>query len=390
MRYSDVSIASPPVQRPYLEPDRNNTHRPGAWHRNMHRWIVPYLMGELKKSLRKPVQGRLHVMFCVADHFEPYTRGASPGQAEKRLKRWTTNLPALAEGIVGSDGKPYRHTFFYPREQYSRTLLNRLAEICRAGLAEVEIHLHHDNAASEELRADLLHFKRFLRQGHGLLSADKNTGEVKYAFIHGNWALDNSRPDGRYCGVNNELIILKETGCYADFTLPSAPSATQTAKINSIYYAKDNPRRPRSHNTGIDVRTGARPRGDLLLIQGPLALDWKALKKGILPGIENAEIGGGRPPTIRRFDLWKRQHISVAGRPEWIFIKVHCHGALEKNADMFFHGEMRLFLEHLVEHARQSGFSLHFVTAREMYNIIKAAEAGENGDPGAYRDYVLV
>ena len=47
--------------------------------------------------------------------------------------------------------------------------------------------------------------------------------EVGYAFIHGNWSLCNSRPDGRYCGVNNELDVLRETGCYADFTLPSAP-----------------------------------------------------------------------------------------------------------------------------------------------------------------------
>ena len=32
---------------------------------------------------------------------------------------------------------------------------------------------------------------------------------------------------------------------------------------------------------------------------------------------------------------------------------------------------------------------LHYVTAREMYNIAKAAEAGMTGDPGAYRDFEL-
>jgi len=35
-------------------------------------------------------------------------------------------------------------------------------------------------------------------------------------------------------------------------------------------------------------------------------------------------------------------------------------------------------------------YKLHYVTAREMYNIIKAAEAGENGDPGQYRDYEVI
>lgn len=32
---------------------------------------------------------------------------------------------------------------------------------------------------------------------------------------------------------------------------------------------------------------------------------------------------------------------------------------------------------------------LHYVTAREMYNIIKAAEAGKSGNPGDWRDYEL-
>jgi len=34
-------------------------------------------------------------------------------------------------------------------------------------------------------------------------------------------------------------------------------------------------------------------------------------------------------------------------------------------------------------------WKLHYVSAREMYNIIKAAENGLDGDPGAYRDHVL-
>ena len=34
-------------------------------------------------------------------------------------------------------------------------------------------------------------------------------------------------------------------------------------------------------------------------------------------------------------------------------------------------------------------YKLHYVTAREMYNIVKAAEAGEPGEPGEYRDYLL-
>jgi hypothetical protein len=34
-------------------------------------------------------------------------------------------------------------------------------------------------------------------------------------------------------------------------------------------------------------------------------------------------------------------------------------------------------------------WKLHYVSAREMYNIVKAAEAGKTGDPGQYRDFVI-
>lgn len=34
-------------------------------------------------------------------------------------------------------------------------------------------------------------------------------------------------------------------------------------------------------------------------------------------------------------------------------------------------------------------YVLHYVTARETYNIIKAAEAGCQGNPHDYRDYAL-
>ena len=126
-----------------------------------------------------------------------------------------------------------------------------------------------------------------LAKEHGQLARDRVSGELKYGFVHGDWALDNSRPDGRCCGVNNELDVLRETGCYADFTMPSAPSVTQTSKINSIYYAVDDPERPKSHNRGVDVGRGARPADSLMLIQGPLLLNWRRRKFGFLPGVEN-------------------------------------------------------------------------------------------------------
>jgi hypothetical protein len=33
--------------------------------------------------------------------------------------------------------------------------------------------------------------------------------------------------------------------------------------------------------------------------------------------------------------------------------------------------------------------SLHYVTAREMFNVARAAMDGKSGDPSAYFDYVI-
>jgi hypothetical protein len=201
--------------------------------------------------------------------------------------------------------------------------------------------------------------------------------------------LNNSRK-AEFCGVDNELKILKDAGCYADFTLPSAPLESQTTKINSIYYALDIPGRRKSHDRGIDVAVGGRSSGDLMLIQGPLALNWKRRKYKILPRIENAIIHQNYPATPERIRLWVDQHIHVLGRPEWIFVKIHCHGAQEEDREVLLGSSadrMYSFLESRYNDGRN--YILHYVTAREMFNIIKAAEEGKTGNPFQYRDHII-
>ena len=51
-----------------------------------------------------------------------------------------------------------------------------------------------------------------------------------FGFAPRNWALCNARRDGRWCGVNDELGVLRRTGCYADFTLPSATGEPVTRR----------------------------------------------------------------------------------------------------------------------------------------------------------------
>jgi hypothetical protein len=50
---------------------------------------------------------------------------------------------------------------------------------------------------------------------------------------------------------------------------------------------------------------------------------------------------------------------------------------------------MQRFLSELTEGAKDRREIIHFVTARQMVNIIWAACDGREGNPGDYRDYRL-
>jgi len=314
----------------------------------------------------------------------------SPAVARRRVRRWVSENPKRFREFRDAVGRSPQHTFFYPAEEYVPEPINRLAELCHQGFGEVEVHLHHDNDTADNLRRTLTEFRHALADRHGLLGRDAQ-GEPRYAFIHGNWALCNSRPDGRWCGVNNELDVLRETGCYVDMTLPSYPSATQTRAVNRIYYAVDQPDRPKSHDTGTDVGRGPPPERGLMLIPGPLVFDWSRRKWGVVPRVENGCLQGSQPPTLGRLANWLRARVQVPSRPDWFFVKLHTHGAAEENHDVLLGEPMVRFHEALARRARADArFHYHYVTAREMYNLVKAAEAGWQGSVADARNFELV
>jgi hypothetical protein len=127
-----------------------------------------------------------------------------------------------------------------------------------------------------------------------------------------------------------------------------------------------------------------------MIVQGPLGLNWRERRKGLVPAVENAEIRSDRPPTAARVDLWVKTGIHVEGRPEWVVVKIHTHGTRYHDMDTLL-GEPVDAMHRYLESAYNDGerYVLHYVTAREVYNIVKAAEAGESGNPNLYRDYHL-
>lgn len=354
--------------------------------RHMQIWLGSYVRRKVPRVTDKPV----HVMFCFVDHFEPAWGKVDLAAQRARVDRWCRDYRKLADAHRDADGRPPQHTFFYPEEEYLEEHLQKLASLCTDGYGEIEIHLHHDNDTPENFKVTIDRFNKLLHERHNALPRDPKTGQLRFGFIHGNWCLDNSRADGRWCGINNELILLRELGCYADFTLPSAPSETQTRMINAIYYATDDPSKPKSHDTGELVRVGGKPSGDLLIVQGPLGLNWRHRRFGIVPRIENADVRRACPPTPDRVDAWINTGVHVEGRPEWVFVKIHTHGTQERDMDTLLGDAAHDMHRHLERNYNDGKrYVLHYVTAREVYNIIKAAEAGLTGNPHDYRDYEL-
>lgn len=358
--------------------------------KDMHLWLLPYLQQRLT-GLFLPRPSERHVIVAICDHFDFGSGGVYRPGEENILKQWEDIYPELSDRHRDSNNVSLKHTWFFPPHYHRGDYLERLVKLCEKGLGEVEMHLHHDHIppfpdTSETLRKKIRDcVQEYSRFGVFCLPG----GERTFAFIHGDWALDNSR-NGKYCGVNDEIRILAEEGCYADFTFPSLHES-QPGKINAIYYVTDDPLKPKSYEKGSDVRVGGSPVGDLMLIQGPLALRTKR-RFGIpwFPAIEAAELQGGSIPTLDRVRAWLKANVHVKGRPEWIFVKLHTHGAMKQN---FQHnlGDMadRFFTELERTYNNPKDGLLHYVTAREMYNIIKAAEAGKSGNPGTYRDYLI-
>jgi len=336
--------------------------------RNMQIWITPYILNSFKKKKAFKPQ---HIYVCVADHYEPYFGGADKKTAHKLVDTWVKKYRDVASRHTDSVGNHPKHSYFYPIEEYDKYVIDELKKICDEGLGDVDIHLHHDNDNEANLTKTLNDFKHLLFDKHNLLRKNE-AGEIVYGFIHGNWALDNSRPDGKWCGVDNEIDVLLNTGCVYDMTMPSAPSDTQTKTINSIYFAKEDGKR-KSHNIGSALTTNNWTNDELLMIQGPLELNWNNRKLGLIPKIEAGELSLDAPPNETRVSLWEKSNISVQGKDNHTFIKVYTHGLQKKNMRMFFDDRGFENLWDILEtkYKNSNDYTLHYVSAWEMYCKIK-------------------
>jgi len=367
-----------------------------GYRRRIDIWIPAYLKGVFVRGGAGAKSGKTkHIMFLFVNHFEAPLGERMIG--DRRIAEWAIRYPVISSRHRDSDGVCPQHTWFYAAEKFdidhkqAAKELRIISDLCNRGFGEIEFHIHHQDDTSVSLKDKINRgvdtFNRF-----GALITNGNEFRKTFGFIHGGWALDNSiaKNGKNCCGVNNELEILKAAGCYADFTFPAFSFSAQPRKINSIYYAVDDPVRPKSYDSGIDVEVGKRPSGDLMIIEGPLSISWKDWRNKFYPKMEYGDICKEDPPSASRIDQWIRCNIHVKARPEWVFVKIYCHGCYDETMEVVLGEKMHDMFRYLESRYNDGAqYKLHYVTSREAYNIIKAAEDGKTGNPGEYRDYVI-
>jgi hypothetical protein len=298
---------------------------------------------------------------AITDHYEPLRAGASVDIALGRVAQWRDKWPRIADDAPrDAAGQRPQYSFFYPQEEYQRDLLDGLAEIVHFGIGDVEVHLHHHNEQRNTFIRNISEYCRRLTGDHGLLR--QQDGRTVFGFIHGNWALDNSHPDGMYCGLNGEIALLRDLGCYADFTMPSLPSATQGRVVNQVYWCTNNPDdRPKSFDSGIEATVGGGRQGDLLMITGPVGIRFRGR---LIPRLETGELAGYDMPTPSRVRQWFDLAPTIG---DDIFIKLYTHGATETNMEPLLGGGLGNLFVWLKEEAGRRGIEIHWATAWQMY-----------------------
>ncbi|MGI8669981.1 MAG: hypothetical protein ACR2J3_09090 [Aridibacter sp.] len=359
-------------------------------------WLVRYPFERAKSFFGRTAFEKKHIIFTIADHFEPAWSPdglLNPDEQKRALDAYYKLARKTGEATIDADGTMFRHTNFYPAEQYDKDLLNTLAEMEAEGLGEVEIHLHHGVETpdtAENLRKQLVQFRDILAEDHKCLSRLDGKGQPMYAFVHGNLALANSC-GGRFCGVDEEMQILAETGCYADMSLPSAPDQSQVPVINKIYECGLPLNEKVPHRTGKSVEINGNSPRLPLIFTGPLIFNWTRRIKGLpVPRIEDGGLVYNQAMDLDRFRRWQNANITVKGNSEWVFIKLYCHGFFDYDQSASIGEDAVRFFNEIIENGEKSGdYKIHFASAREATNMVFAAIDGKKGNPNDFRDYRL-
>src|SRR6185436_1032180 len=119
--------------------------------KNLHGWTAGYARWLARSALPRaqaafrPGNGPRHLLFAFCDHYEPLWKAHTDRpRGHERVRAWHHGYPVMAGPFRDADGRPPRHSFFFPGEEYDPGWLDALAKLTKDDFGEVELHLHHD------------------------------------------------------------------------------------------------------------------------------------------------------------------------------------------------------------------------------------------------------
>ena len=145
------------------------------------------------------------------------------------------------------------------------------------------------------------------------------------------------------------------------------------------------------HRKGNNVRVRGKEPILPLIFTGPLIFDWTRRIKGFpFPRLGDGALSANHPLDIARFERWMSANVTVTNRPEWVFVKLYCHGFFDYDQSASIGEDARRFFTEIIENGEKTGnYKIHFASAREAVNMVFAAIDGKKGNPHDFRDYRL-
>ena len=104
----------------------------GAWTAGYARWWARSSLLRARQAVQRS-DGPEHLLFAFCDHYEPLWHTADRQLGAARVQQWVDRYPALATRFRDADGRPPRHSFFFPGEQYDAAYLDGLATLAEQG-----------------------------------------------------------------------------------------------------------------------------------------------------------------------------------------------------------------------------------------------------------------
>jgi 16S rRNA A1518/A1519 N6-dimethyltransferase RsmA/KsgA/DIM1 with predicted DNA glycosylase/AP lyase activity len=358
------------------------------------------------------------VCYFHTDHFEPWSRGVK-NETVKGVEIFTkqTRQSRFAEKL-----SLFYHTFL-PFQLDPRLVLqnkagidavmlgnrsdeqNRLAReamfpVERDGKHEIHIHIHHESW-TRNTKEYSKEFSRWVNQ-NSTAEMDSSRLETgisltkeyvandigrtidKWAFVHGNWALNGS--DRTICWIENEIELLMKHGCFGDFTFPAGRGHCDPAAVLEPYTCL-----PVTKPKGYDTPEAApiRIRPNTPAFSQDRFFIWNSAIKADFSSIDYYDKGNRErfkdPITFVR--AWLEKSVVI---DDVLYIKTHAHSmnseyAIEKGVNPIPHlyPDITAIFDLLEKVCEAVDVQLQTVTVNELMASLEKLTAPDRTEPPA-------